>query len=117
MRRGKTPSAAAAALADSKADLNAVDADGTTALHLAIINLHYDLASLLLNKGADPNVTDNAGMTALYAATDMRAPANMMTRPDPKLRDEIDAAGVVKVLLAHGADPNAAIKETDHRPA
>ncbi len=103
--------AAAAALADSKADLNAVDADGTTALHLAIINLHYDLASLLLNKGADPNVTDNSGMTALYAATDMRAPANMMTRPDPKLRDEIDAAGVVKVLLAHGADPNLRLKK------
>jgi ankyrin repeat protein len=102
---------AAAALADSKADLNAVDADGTTALELAIINLHYDLASLLLNKGADPNIGDAAGMTALYAATDMRAPANMMTRPDPKLRDEIDAAGMVKVLLAHGADPNLRLKK------
>jgi ankyrin repeat protein len=102
---------AAAALADSKADLNAVDADGTTALELAVINLHYDLASLLLNKGANPNVADSSGMTALYAATDMRAPANMMTRPDPKLRDEIDAAGVVKVLLAHGADPNLRLKK------
>jgi uncharacterized protein len=102
---------AAAALADSKADLNAVDADGTTALEVAIINLHYDLASLLLNKGADPNVADASGMTALYAATDMRAPANMMTRPDPKLRDEIDAAMMVKVLLAHGADPNLRLKK------
>jgi ankyrin repeat protein len=97
---------AAAALADVKVDLNATDADGTTALQLAIINLHYDLATLLLNKGADPNVQDSTGMTALYAATDMRAPAGMMTRPDPKLRDEIDAAGMVNVLLAHGANPN-----------
>jgi uncharacterized protein len=102
---------AAAMLADSKADLNAVDADGTTALELAIINLHYDLASLLLNRGADPNVPDNTGMTALYAAVDMRAPANMMTRPDPKLRDEIDAAGMVKVLLQHGANPNLRLKK------
>jgi ankyrin repeat protein len=102
---------AAASLADSKADLNGVDADGTTALEIAIINLHYDLASLLLNKGADPNVADASGMTALYAAADMRAPANMMTRPDPKLRDEIDAAGMVKVLLAHGADPNLRLKK------
>ena len=92
---------AAAALADLKADLNAVDADGTSALEVAIINLHYDLATLLLNKGANPNVPDTTGMTALYAAVDMRAPANMMTRPDPKLRDEIDAAGMVKVLLSH----------------
>jgi ankyrin repeat protein len=102
---------AAAALADSKADLNATDADGTTALELAIINLHYDLASLLLNKGANPNVADSTGMTALYAATDMRAPAGMMTRPDPKLRDEIDAAGMVKVLLAHGANPNLRLEK------
>jgi ankyrin repeat protein len=102
---------AVAALADVKADLNATDADGTTALQLAIINLHYDLATLLLNKGADPNVQDSTGMTALYAATDMRAPAGMMTRPDPKLRDEIDAAGMVKVLLAHGANPNLGLKK------
>jgi ankyrin repeat protein len=102
---------AVAALADVKADLNATDADGTTALQLAVINLHYDLATLLLNKGADPNVQDSTGMTALYAATDMRAPAGMMTRPDPKLRDEIDAAGMVKVLLAHGADPNLRLKK------
>ena len=102
---------AVAALADVKADLNATDADGTTALQLAIINLHYDLATLLLNKGADPNVQDSTGMTALYAATDMRAPAGMMTRPDPKLRDEIDAAGMVKVLLAHGVNPNLGLKK------
>ena len=97
---------AAAGLADLKADLNAVDADGTTALQLAVINLHYDLATLLLNKGADPNVADDTGMAALYAAVDMRSPANMMTRPDPKLADEIDAAGMIKVLLSHGANPN-----------
>jgi ankyrin repeat protein len=102
---------AAAMLADSKADLNAVDADGTTALQLAVINLHYDLATLLLSKGADANVADSTGMTALYAAVDMRAPAGMMTRPDPKLRDEIDAAGMVKVLLDHGANPNLRLKK------
>src|SRR5207249_5868023 len=102
---------AAAMLADSKADLNAVDADGTTALQLAVINLHYDLATLLLSKGADPNVADSTGMTALYAAVDMRAPANMMTRPEPKLRDEIDASGMVKALVEHGANPNARLKK------
>jgi len=102
---------AAAMLADSKADLNGADPDGTTALQLAILNVHYDLASLLLKKGADPNVPDSSGMTALYAAVDMRSPAGMMTRPNPKLTDEIDAAEMVKILLANGANPNARLKK------
>ncbi len=105
-------SAAAAALADAGADLNATTKqEGTTALQIAIINIHYDLANLLLEKGADPNVVDASGMTALYAAVDMRAPANMLTRPEPKLHDRLDALGLVKSLLAHGANPNIQLKK------
>ncbi|PYS47887.1 MAG: hypothetical protein DMG13_26750 [Acidobacteria bacterium] len=104
---------AAAMLADLKADLNALDGDGTTALQLAIINIHYDLAAMLLRKGADPNTQDRTGMTALYAAADMRSPAGMMTRPNPKLsnQDELDAAGMVKILLERGANPNIALQK------
>ena len=103
---------AAAALADLQVDLNAASRpEGTTALQLAIINLHYDLAKVLLDKGADPNVPDSTGMTALYAAVDMRAPANMLTRPEPKLRDKLDALSLVKVLLEHKADPNRRLKK------
>ncbi len=102
---------AAAMLADLKADLNAVDPDGTTALQLAVLNVHYDLASMLLKKGADPNVPDNSGMTALYATVDMRSPAGMMTRPNPKLTDEIDAGEMVKIFLANGANPNLRLKK------
>ena len=103
---------AVAALADVHADLNATTKqEGTTALQIAVINIHYDLANLLLDRGADPNVVDASGMTALYAAVDMRAPANLLTRPEPKLRDALDAVGVVKSLLAHGADPNIQLKK------
>src|SRR5215813_11951596 len=102
---------AAAMLADLKADLNATDPDGTTALQLAILNVHYDLASVLLRKGADPNVQDNSGMTALYAAVDMRSPAGMMPRPNPKLDAEIDAAEMIKILLANGANPDLRLKK------
>ena len=100
------------ALADMKVDLNATTKqEGTTALQIAVINIHYDLANLLLERGADPNVVDSAGMTALYATVDMRAPANMLTRPEPHLRDKLDALGMVKSFLAHGANPNIQLKK------
>jgi ankyrin repeat protein len=103
---------AVAALADLHVDLDAASRpEGATALHLAVINAHYDLAALLLERGADPNVSDATGMTALYATVDMRNPANMLTRPEPRPHDKIDAVGFVKVLLAHQADPNARLKK------
>jgi ankyrin repeat protein len=100
------------ALAEVGADLNAqTKQEGTTALQVAVINIHYDLANVLLERGADPNVQDSTGMTALYAAVDMRSPANMMTRPEPHLRDTMDALGLIDALLAHGANPNLQLKK------
>ena len=101
---------AAAALADLKADLNVQDPDGTTALVFAIINAHFDTAAMLLEKGADPNVADSTGMAALYAAVDMHTLPPMLSRPSPKLVDKLDAADLVKQLLARGARPDARLK-------
>ncbi len=98
------------ALADSGADLNLVDPDGTTALTLAIINGHFDTATALLDKGANPNVADKNGMTPLYAAVDMNTIQTVWGRPMPLLEDAADPAGMVRSLLAHGADPNAQLK-------
>lgn len=98
------------ALAASGADLNLVDPDGTTALTLAIINGHFDTALALLDKGANPNVADKNGMTPLYAAVDMNTIQTVMGRPMPLLEDATDPAGMVKSLLAHGADPNLQLK-------
>ena len=47
---------AAQALADAGADLNVQDPDGTPALTMAIVNGHHDVARLLLERGANPNV-------------------------------------------------------------
>ena len=77
---------------------------------LAIMNAHFDTAAVLIEKGAEPNVADSTGMTALYVAVDMHTLGPMMSRPSPKLVDKIDAADVVKQLLAHGANPNARLK-------
>jgi uncharacterized protein len=116
---------AARALVDLRADLNAValpqtdialkPADleayargvGTSALVFAIINVHYDLAAMLTEAGADPNVADLAGMGALYAAADMDSLQWVQGRPAPILTDRLDGADLVKVLLAKGANPNA----------
>ena len=83
---------------------------GTSALVFAIINVHYDVAALLLEKGADPNVLDLAGMGALYAAVDMNSLQWVQGRPAPILTDTLDGVDVVRLLLQKGADPNARLK-------
>jgi uncharacterized protein len=95
------------ALAEGHADLDAQDPDGATALHLAIINQHYDMAGLLLEKGANPNVADNTGMTAIYAAVDMNTFRSDIGRPARPLMDKLGALDVVRLALARGGNPNA----------
>src|SRR4030095_6751686 len=63
--------AAARALAAAGANLDGQDPDGVNALMLAVINGHYDMAALLLELGADPNVADSAGAAGPYAAGDI----------------------------------------------
>jgi ankyrin repeat protein len=98
---------AARALAEAGADLDRTDPNGTSALVSAIINLHFDLAGMLIDKGADPNVAETSGMAALYAAVDMHTLAETVGRPNPKPHDTLDSPDIVKALLAHGARPNA----------
>jgi len=125
-RQGST--AAAQALVELGANMNAValpETDvplkgdekasiekgvGTTALVFAIINSHFDLAAMLLDKGADPNVVDLSGEGPLYAAVDMNSIQWTQGRPTPIFLDELDAIDVVKKLLAKGANPNAKLR-------
>jgi uncharacterized protein len=101
----------ARALAEAGADLNLTDPDGTTATIVAIINAHFDLAAMLADKGADLNLADTSGMTALYAAVDMHTLGPMLSRPGPKVTDELDAAALVPILIKRGANPNLRLKK------
>ena len=98
------------ALAESGANLNLTDPEGTTALIIAVINGHYDVVSALIEKGADPNVADIKGMTPLYAAVDMHTIGDTFGRPYPAkpiIDGSLDAA---RVLITGGANVNARLK-------
>jgi ankyrin repeat protein len=98
---------AGATLIEGGANLDLTDPDGATALVIAIINAHYEFAKMLLEAGADPNVVDTSGMGALYAAVDMHRLAVGHGRPNPTPVGLLGSADIVKLLLEHGANPNA----------
>jgi ankyrin repeat protein len=100
------------ALIEGGANLDLADPDGATALVIAIINAHYEFAALLLTAGADPNIVDQSGMGALYAAVDMHRLAIGHGRPNPRPVGLLDAADIVAMLLEHGANPNAELTQT-----
>ena len=102
--------ASARVLAESGANLDAIDPDGTSALVFAVINGHYDVAALLIEEGANLDLGDRTGMTPLYAAVDMHTLGSTFGRPDPPITVIDGSVDVVKLLLEYGANPNATLK-------
>ena len=100
---------AARALADAKADLDITDPDGSSALIFAIINGNYDVASVLVEKGANVNLADRTGATPLYSAVEMHTMPTTFGRPDLPPLVVAGSVDAVKMLLAHGANPNATL--------
>jgi ankyrin repeat protein len=84
--------------------------DQTTPLIVAAINGHFDLASMLLDKGADPNLVSHGGMFALYAVLNTQwQPRSFYPQPRAYLQQKTDYLTLMKKLLDKGADPNARI--------
>ncbi len=100
---------ATAALLDAGANINEQDPEGISPLLLAVFNGHYDLAAQLVKRGADVNLADEAGRGPLYQAIDMRRLEFIAGRPSPKWVDELDALGLISLLLDRGASVNAAL--------
>ena len=110
-------------LADAGADVNDAAADGLSALVLATVRAHADIAMFLLEKGADANVA-GSGFTALHWASGSWETELTVTSitPDREGEEWRTVAGLrerridlVKALLAHGADPNARIRRPPQR--
>ena len=96
-------------LAAAGADVDATTADGISGPVLALINGHYDTAAALVDAGTNPNLLDYSGRGALYAAIDFNTmPSSNRPAPDV-LENEHSALDVAMMLLAAGANPNAAL--------
>jgi len=97
---------AARVLIEAGTDVNETLPDGTSALTLAVMNAHYELASFLLDYGADPNA-DVQGWTPLHQIAWTRRPNYGYNLPGPVPTGTTDALELVKKLVAYGADVQA----------
>ncbi len=78
---------------------------GVSALVLAVTNAHYELASVLLDAGADPNAAD-AGYTALHVISAVRRPGLGDNDPAPDGSGNLTSNDIVRKLAQKGADLN-----------
>jgi ankyrin repeat protein/mono/diheme cytochrome c family protein len=95
---------------DLGADVNEQMPDGTAALVLAVINAHYELASVLLERGANPNA-DAQGWTALHQIAWSRRHNAGFNLPGPVATGSLDSLELAQRLVAKGADVNARQKK------
>ncbi len=87
---------------DAGVDRNHGDVDRVSPLVAAIMNKQYTLAKFLIDRGADVNIIDAGGRTALYAAIDMRN-EDWTAMPNRPLEDPLPSLEVVRAIIDRGA--------------
>jgi ankyrin repeat protein len=90
----------------SPSQASSAPSNGTSALCLAVANAHFELASYLLDAGADPNAAAQ-GWTALHIITWIRKSGGGDNDPAPIGSGNMTTLEMVKKLVAKGADINA----------
>jgi ankyrin repeat protein len=93
------------ALLDLGADVNDELSGGESALLVAAANAHWELASVLLDRGADPNAA-RVGWNALHQAVRSRRP-NLFYAPGPVATGTVESLDFIKKMIAKGVDVNA----------
>jgi uncharacterized protein len=79
---------------------------GNSALHLAVVNGHFELAAMLLDAGADPNAA-GVGYTPLHIISIVRKPGGGDNDPAPRGSGTMTSIELVKRFAKHGANLNA----------
>jgi uncharacterized protein len=98
-----------AALLDAGVSANQLkQGDHTSPLLIATINGQFDTGKLLLDRGADPNLASENGVTPLYATVNVQwAPKALYPQPRAYLDQHLSYLDFLKLLLDKGANPNA----------
>ena len=78
---------------------------GASALEVAVSNAHFELAALLLERGADPDAA-GPGWTPLHTVSWVRKPGVGSNDPAPEGSGNMTSLAMVRKLVAHGADVN-----------
>ncbi len=104
--------AAVRALLEAGADIDKLTASNNmSALTIAILNAHFDVAMFLLEHGADPKPADSGeGLTALYSVIDAQW-ANRVWYPPPTPEEErTHYLDLIKVILDRDVDLDVRLK-------
>jgi ankyrin repeat protein len=101
------------ALLEAGADVNSVSAgDKTSPLLMAAINGRFDLALHLLERGADPKLASENGVTPLYAALNVQwAPKALYPQPRAHMQQKASYLDLMKALIEKGAVVDARLKK------
>ncbi|KAJ5104550.1 hypothetical protein NUU61_001897 [Penicillium alfredii] len=115
--------------AGKKQQLNAVDALGRTALHLALQNNNPHLAFPLVHAGIDINIPDGTGNTALHIALKKRhfeltrlfvdrgidlSVVNELGESELHVAIDAHAPALIRALVDRGSDVNASVPTPMH---
>jgi ankyrin repeat protein len=96
-------------LLDNGAKIDAINGDNSTSLLLSIINGHFDIAKLLVERGADVTLPSMDGATPLYGVVNTQwARKSFQPQPSPRY-EKTTYLELMTLLLDRGADPNARI--------
>ena len=114
--------------------INEKDSEGSTPLHRAVRNMHSEMIEFLLNMGADVDVTEADGVTALHVAASLgnvdciyllagvnKANVNAMTEAHGRTALDIavksECMATICTLLNLGADPNRRVPSDEESEA